>query len=104
MPSCNTSWVLFREEGLFPPEWNYEIPCPAADSGPYCQDRRVRRPQPNHSSSIVASGSSRIGIPLRMGYTRLHSLHLKDSSPRSTRGLRQTGQARISSSSGVIIP
>ncbi len=57
----------------------------------------------NQSSSIVASGSRRIGMPLRMGYTRLHSLHFRASSPRSTRGLRHTGQASTSSSSGVIM-
>ncbi len=57
----------------------------------------------SHSSSIVASGSRRIGIPLRIGYTRLHSLHFRASSPRGTRGLRHTGQASISSSSGVIM-
>lgn len=52
---------------------------------------------------MVASGSSRIGMPLRMGYTRLHSLHFRLSSPRNTKGLRHTGQARISSKSGEII-
>ena len=57
----------------------------------------------SQSSSIVASGSRRIGMPLRIGYTRLHSLHFKASSPRSTRGLRHTGQASTSSSSGVIM-
>ena len=55
------------------------------------------------SVSIVASGSSKMGIPFRIGYTRLHSLHLRLSSPRNTRGLRQTGQASISRSSGEIM-
>ncbi len=56
-----------------------------------------------HSVSMVASGSSKIGIPLRMGYTRLHSLHFRASSPRNTRGFRHTGQASISSRSGLIM-
>jgi len=56
-----------------------------------------------HSVSMVASGSTRIGIPLRMGYTRLHSLHFRASSPRSTKGLRHTGQASISSRSDFIM-
>src|SRR5271166_6841010 len=57
----------------------------------------------HQSSSMVASGSSRIGIPLRMGYTRLHSLHLRASSPRMTNGFRHTGQASISNRSGLIM-
>jgi hypothetical protein len=40
-------------------------------------------------------------MPLRMGYTRLHSLHFRPSSPRSTSGFRQTGQARMSSISSI---
>src|ERR1022692_4404670 len=55
------------------------------------------------SGSMVASGSSKMGIPFRIGYTRLHSLHFKLSSPRSTSGLRQLGQASISSNSGEIM-
>src|SRR5271157_6649085 len=60
-------------------------------------------PRDGQSGSMVASGSSRIGIPLRMGYTRWHSLHFRASSPRSTSGLRHTGQASISSRSGLIM-
>jgi len=50
--------------------------------------------------SIVASCSSRMGMPSRIGYERLHSLHLRLSSPRRVSGLRHTGQTRISRRSG----
>ncbi len=69
----------------------------------FCTRMGKPYPPPNQSSSMVASGSSRIGIPLRMGYTRLHSLHLSPSSPRITKGFRHTGQASISSRSGLIM-
>src|SRR5208283_5166879 len=93
----------FGQSGFFPPDPGYAveaawlkllaalsaIPEDAASDG--------------QSGSMVASGSSRIGIPLRMGYTRLHSLHFRLSSPRSTSGLRHTGQASISIRSGLIM-
>ena len=69
-----------------------------------CPSRSPRtRPAMGQSVSMVASGSSKIGIPLRRGYTRLHSLHFRASSPRITSGLRHTGQASISSRSGLIM-
>ena len=52
---------------------------------------------------MVASCSSKMGMSFRIGYTLLHSLHFKLSSPRRTNGLRQTGQARISRRSGSIM-
>src|SRR5208283_1818350 len=64
---------------------------PKQSSGTSVRDGRSR----DQSCSIVASVSISIGIPLRIGYTRLHSLHLKPSSPRSTSGLRHTGQASM---------
>ena len=53
--------------------------------------------------SMVASSTSMIGMSSRTGYTRKHLPHLRAvSSFTSVTGVLQTGQARISSSSGWI--